>query len=76
PVTFDLQSLFKSIGQISEFTELILTANLPLSDLKRLTWLSSEQESSHMFVPEQNTATNTTIRLIPMQIRTFNVLIQ
>ncbi|CAF1497023.1 unnamed protein product, partial [Adineta steineri] len=76
PVTFDLQSLFKSIGQISEFTELTLAANLPLTDLKRLTWLSSEQESSDMFVPEQNAATNTTIRLIPMQIRTFNVLVQ
>ncbi|CAF1151796.1 unnamed protein product [Adineta steineri] len=76
PVTFNLQSIFKSIGQISEFTELTLTANLPLTDLKRLTWLSSEQESSYIFVPEQKAATNTTIRLIPMQIRTFNVLVQ
>jgi lysosomal alpha-mannosidase len=48
PVTFDLQTLFKSIGTISEMIELILTANLPLSDLHRLDWMTKDKQSSHV----------------------------
>jgi len=48
PVTIDLQTLFKSIGTISETVELILTANLPLSELHRLDWMTKDQQSSHV----------------------------
>ena len=48
PVTIDLQTLFKSIGTIAEMTELILSANLPLSELHRLDWMTKDQESSHV----------------------------
>ncbi|CAF1158677.1 unnamed protein product [Adineta steineri] len=46
-VTIDLQTLFKSIGTINDMTELILTANLPSSELHRLQWNIKDQESSH-----------------------------
>jgi hypothetical protein len=42
PVTIDLQSIFKSIGIINSTVELTLGANLPLADLQRLTWLTSD----------------------------------
>jgi len=46
PVTIDLQTLFTKIGTINDMTELILTANLPLSDLHRLNWTTTDQQSS------------------------------
>ena len=46
PVTVDLQKLFNTIGTIIEMTELILSANLPLSELHRLEWTTKDQESS------------------------------
>ncbi|CAF4157331.1 unnamed protein product, partial [Adineta steineri] len=46
-VTIELQILFKSIGTINDMTELILTANLPSSELHRLQWNIKDQESSH-----------------------------
>jgi lysosomal alpha-mannosidase len=48
PVTIDLQTVFKSIGSISEMIELILSANLPLSELHRLDWMTKDQKSSHV----------------------------
>ncbi|CAF3311737.1 unnamed protein product [Rotaria sp. Silwood2] len=48
PVAIDLQILFKSIGTINEMIELILTANLPLSELHRLEWMTKDEESSHI----------------------------
>jgi lysosomal alpha-mannosidase len=48
PVTFDLQTLFNSIGTISEMIELTLSANLPLSELHRLDWMTKDRESSHV----------------------------
>ncbi|CAF3180606.1 unnamed protein product [Rotaria sp. Silwood2] len=48
PVTMDLQTLFKSIGTIADMTELVLNANLPLSQLHRLDWMPKDQESSHV----------------------------
>jgi lysosomal alpha-mannosidase len=44
PVTFDLQSLFYSLGTIKDLLELTLAANLPLTDLHRLVWVTSEGE--------------------------------
>jgi hypothetical protein len=75
PITIDLQTLFKSIGTINEMTELILTANLPLSDLHRLEWMIKDQKSSHgdMLRKEQYSSNMTTITLNPMQIRTFQI---
>jgi lysosomal alpha-mannosidase len=46
-IQIDLQQLLHSLGQISHFTELILTANMPLVDLKRLNWTTTEHESSY-----------------------------
>ena len=48
PVTIDLQTLFKSIGTITGMEELILTANLPLSELHRLEWMVKDEGSSHV----------------------------
>ena len=50
PVTIDLQSIFKSIGTITDTVELTLSANLPLVDMKRLEWVTDSEESSHMIV--------------------------
>ena len=47
PVQVDLQQLFHSIGEISTLTELILTGNMPLSQLNRLNWITTDNESSH-----------------------------
>jgi lysosomal alpha-mannosidase len=48
PVTIDLQTLFKSIGTIAEMIELTLSANLPLSELHRLDWMTQDRKSSHV----------------------------
>ena len=48
PVTVDLQSIFKSIGTISNIVELTLTANLELAKLERLNWRTNEGETSTM----------------------------
>ena len=48
PATIDLQTLFKSIGTINEMIELTLTANLPLSELHRLDWMTKDKKSSHV----------------------------
>jgi lysosomal alpha-mannosidase len=46
PVTFDLQSLFNSLGTIKDLLELTLSANFPLADLHRLVWVTDEGEVS------------------------------
>lgn len=48
PATVDLQILFKSIGTIANTIELILTANLPLSELHRLDWMVKDEGSTHV----------------------------
>ncbi|CAF3990994.1 unnamed protein product, partial [Rotaria sp. Silwood2] len=75
PVTIDLQSIFKSIGAINSTTELTLSANLPLADMQRLDWLTGDKESSHVNVLEEKSLKGTSVRLIPMQIRTFHVTV-
>ena len=52
PITFDLQTIFQSIGTISNTVELTLAANLQLSDLKRLQWNTSD-EPSQINVPSK-----------------------
>ena len=44
PVIIDLQMLFKSIGTIADIVELTLAANLPLSELHRLDWMTKDNE--------------------------------
>jgi lysosomal alpha-mannosidase len=75
PITFDLQSIFKTIGTISTTTELTLGANLPLANLKRLDWLTTDEESSAVNAPEQKPLEDPMVTLNPMQIRTFQVII-
>lgn len=48
PVKVDLQVLFKSLGIITNLTELTISANLPLSQLHRLDWITNNNESSHV----------------------------
>ncbi|CAF1357329.1 unnamed protein product [Adineta ricciae] len=74
-VTIDIQTLFQSIGTISDMVELILTANLPVSDLHRLEWMTDDQQSSKVHVSQQYLSNVTTITLNPMQIRTFQITI-
>ncbi len=47
PIQIDLQQLFHSLGQITDVIELILTANMPLSEMKRLNWTTIQHESTH-----------------------------
>jgi lysosomal alpha-mannosidase len=74
PITFDLQSIFQSIGTINNTVELTLGANLPLANLKRLEW-NTDDESSRMDVPKERSLQDTNITLKPMQIRTFTVTV-
>lgn len=53
PVDVNLQSIFQSIGTISNTVELTLSANLPLADMKRLTWLTNDRQSSHIDIPRE-----------------------
>ena len=46
PVTFDLQSLFNSLGVIKDLLELTLSANFPLADLHLLVWMTDEGQMS------------------------------
>jgi lysosomal alpha-mannosidase len=47
PIQVDLQQLFHSLGQIIDLTELTLIANMPLAEMKRLNWTTTENESSY-----------------------------
>jgi hypothetical protein len=47
PIQIDLQQLFNSLGQITDLVELILTANMPLAEMNRLNWTTTENESSY-----------------------------
>ena len=92
PLTIDLQSIFKSIGTITNTVELTLSANLPLAQLQRLNWITSDNESScgtdhsmsfssgflfliQLFCLEEQSLNDTSVRLTPMQIRTFQVTV-
>ncbi|CAF1424324.1 unnamed protein product [Adineta steineri] len=53
PVEVDLQAFFKSLGTITDLTELTLGANMPLSQLHRLDWRTTDKESSHIDMPSE-----------------------
>ncbi|CAF4002973.1 unnamed protein product [Adineta steineri] len=77
PTKIDLQSIFKSVGIIDKVLELTLDANLELSQMNRLHWLTDNDE----LLLQTNNSTNqhslvdTNIILNPMQIRTFRITI-
>jgi len=73
-VQFDLQALFDSLGKVNNIVELTLGANLPLSDLKRLVWTTTENESSE-WQGKGNGLSGTVVTLNAMEIKTFNVTI-
>ncbi|CAF4705994.1 unnamed protein product [Rotaria sp. Silwood1] len=75
PTTFDLQSLFNSLGSIKELLELTLGANMQLADVHRLVWVTTEGEVSNS-TSKQSSLTGTMVTLNPMQIRTFQVTLQ
>ncbi|CAF3956659.1 unnamed protein product [Rotaria magnacalcarata] len=72
-VQIDLQDLFKSLGTITDLIELTLGANLPLSQLHRLDWMTNNNESSHVETTQQTHLKDTMVMLNPMQIKTFQV---
>ncbi|UJR06766.1 hypothetical protein I4U23_011053 [Adineta vaga] len=73
PVKIDLQTLFKSVGIITDLIELTLGANFPLSQLKRLDWMTNDKESSHIDISKQYSLKDTIVTLNPMEIKTFQV---
>ncbi|CAF4067741.1 unnamed protein product [Rotaria sordida] len=76
PIQIDLQKLLNSLGKIIDVIELTLAGNMPLSDMKRLNWTTTENESSHWKGIEQISSKDTIITLNPMQIRTFQITMQ
>lgn len=76
PVTVDLQTLFQSIGTITNMVEMTLGANLELSNLKRLDWSAADGRSLHDVNNEESIQLkDTNVSLNPMQIRTFRVTV-
>ncbi|CAF1289187.1 unnamed protein product [Adineta ricciae] len=73
PVRIDLQTLFKSLGTITGVIELALGANLPLSQLQRLSWMTNNNESSHIDMSKSSFLKDTIVMLNPMEIKTFQV---
>ncbi|CAF1661878.1 unnamed protein product, partial [Adineta ricciae] len=73
PVTFNLQSIFTSLGSIKSMQEMTLAANLALSDLNRLKWVTGNEEMLDRHVSKDANANDTNITLNPMEIRTFRV---
>ncbi|CAF4081263.1 unnamed protein product [Adineta steineri] len=77
PTKIDLQSIFKSIGLINKILELTLGANLELSQMNRLHWLTDNDELLLQTnnSTKQHSLVDTNIILNPMQIRTFRITI-
>ncbi len=76
PIEVDLQQVFHSIGTITNVTELILTANMALSNLNRLNWTTTENQSSYWRHSSEDVLEDTVVILKAMQIRTFQVAIK
>jgi len=73
-VTVDLSKLFTQT--VKSVTELSLTANQPIGNIKRLTWNTMEEPGHevnwiHRKQPMQN---GTMVTLGPMEIHTFSVV--
>ena len=76
PIQVDLQQLLHSLGTITDQTEMILTANMPLAQLNRLNWTTTDHQSSYQSMKSDVSVKDTKIILNPMQIRTFQVTMQ
>ncbi|CAF1622827.1 unnamed protein product [Rotaria magnacalcarata] len=76
PVIVDLQKLFQSQGVISDIAEMILTANLRITDMKRLEWVTTDNRSSKIDVKKDLSLKDLNILLNPMEIRTFLVTVE
>lgn len=46
-IEVDLQELLSGLGEIGDVTEMVLGGNMPLSQLNRLNWTTTENESSY-----------------------------
>ncbi|CAF1467200.1 unnamed protein product, partial [Adineta ricciae] len=75
-VEIDLQSVFHVLGKITDLTELTLVANLPLTNMKRLTWRTDRNESSYWKSTDSRFFQTTMVTLNPMQIKTFQVTVE
>jgi len=73
-IEIDLQEVLSSLGEISDMTELVLGGNMALSQLNRLNWTTTENESSYWNIGRVKK--DTKVSLNPMEIRTFQVTIQ
>jgi hypothetical protein len=49
---------------------------MPLAEMQRLNWTTTENESSHWNTIAQSSVRDTKINLNPMEIRTFHVTVQ
>ncbi|ETO29479.1 Epididymis-specific alpha-mannosidase-like protein [Reticulomyxa filosa] len=73
--TIDIEQLFDpAVLLVEEVTEMTLTANLPLSNLKKLQWIIVDENGQTKPVGKAPTPSNgTVVTLSPRQIRTFVV---
>lgn len=53
PFIFDLQKLFQTQGIITDIVELTLAGNLPLNEMQRLEWTTTDGESSKVKAPRE-----------------------
>ncbi|UJR33645.1 hypothetical protein I4U23_021078 [Adineta vaga] len=72
----DLQILFNTLGKIKDFVELTLGGNQPLNEMKRLIWYADDHHSSYWKATDSNVSKSTIIALNPMEIKTFQVILQ
>ncbi|XP_005095526.1 lysosomal alpha-mannosidase [Aplysia californica] len=71
PVSFDLKNVFSPFV-ISEIQELSLGGNIPIDEVKRLQWRTSNTSDSKSEQPTKH-LTGTTLTLSPMEIVTLQV---
>ncbi|CAF3757591.1 unnamed protein product [Rotaria sordida] len=75
-VIFDLQKIFQSQGIIIDIVELTLSGNLPLNNMKRLQWSTTNKTLSKMNILKEISLEDLNIILNPMEIRTFLVTVE
>jgi lysosomal alpha-mannosidase len=81
PVTVNLQKLFRpEVFTISNVTELSLTANQPLSKMKRFSWNTQSSQHSGRYQSSMHSSgssgSSMTVTILPMEIRTWVAQLQ